>query len=131
MKFTVWILNDLVALSLFGCAMAQSPVNGTLWSDVKSDGFATDAYGGTAKGEACASSILGLVAMGDSSIETAKRQGGVMQVTAVDHTVNNYVGFYAKYCTIVYGKRGGAGTGGVRGTPPPAPATAPAPPAEG
>ncbi len=57
-------------------------------------------------GEACATSILGVVATGDASIDTAKKNGGVAQVTAVDHHTKSILGVYAKFCTIVYGKKG-------------------------
>jgi hypothetical protein len=109
MKKTTLLANVVIAFSMLGCAMAQSPVNGFLYSDVKHSGGATEAYGGSARGEACASSILGLIANGDASIDTAKKNGMVMQVTAVDHTSSNILGFYAKYCTIVYGKKGTGG----------------------
>jgi len=92
--------------------MAHSPVSGFMYSDVKHSDFATEAYGGSARGEACATSILGAVATGDASIETAKKSGGIAQVVAVDHTSNSILGVYAKYCTIVYGKRGGAPAAG-------------------
>ena len=65
--------TGLVAMAMLGCATAQSPVNGALWQDVKGGVMATEAYGGSAKGEACASSILGIVATGDASINTAKK----------------------------------------------------------
>ncbi len=97
----------LAFTGLAGCATAQAPVNGLFYSDVKHPGFATEAYGGSAMGESCATSILGIVATGDASIDTAKKAGGVAQVVAVDHTSSNILGFYAKYCTIVYGKSGG------------------------
>ena len=109
MKKTTILANVVFALSILGCATAQSPVNGFLYSDVKHPGGATEAYGGSAKGEACATSILGLIANGDASIDAAKKAGSVMQVTAVDHSSSNILGFYAKYCTIVYGKKGGGG----------------------
>jgi hypothetical protein len=106
MKKTTLLANGVIAFSMLGCAMAQSPVNGFLYSDVKHPGVATEAYGGSARGEACATSILGLIANGDASIDSAKKNGMVMQVTAVDHSSSNILGFYAKYCTIVYGKKG-------------------------
>lgn len=91
---------------MMGCASASSPVSGAWYTDVKGPITVTDAYGGTAMGQACATSILGLVATGDASLETAKKNGGVAQVTAVDHTSNSILGFYAKFCTVVYGKKG-------------------------
>ena len=120
MKYLKAVLMGFFALSIFGCASAQSPVNGLFYTDVKSAGTATEAYGGAAKGEACASSILGIFATGDASIDAAKKSGNIAQVVTVDHSSNSILGFYAKYCTVVYGKRAGA-------TSAPAPATPPAP----
>lgn len=105
------------AFACAGCAMAQMPVNGALYSNVKSAGMATEAYGGSARGEACATSYLGAIAVGDASIDAAKKNGDIAQVTAVDHEASNIFVFYARYCTIVYGKR----AAGSRPAPQPAP----------
>ncbi|NJM10032.1 MAG: hypothetical protein HC883_03860, partial [Bdellovibrionaceae bacterium] len=70
----------LFATYMMGCATASSPVTGAWYTDVKGPIGATDAYGGTAVGEACASSILGLIATGDASLDAAKKNGGVAQV---------------------------------------------------
>jgi hypothetical protein len=99
----------LVASYLMGCASAMSPVSGAWYTDVKGPLGVTDAYGGTAMGESCASSILGLIATGDASIDAAKKNGGVAQVTAVDHKSSSLLGITAKFCTIVYGKKGASG----------------------
>lgn len=114
------VLLASCACSLLGCAMAQSPVNGSIYTDVKSPGMATEAYGGSARGESCATSILGIVATGDASIETAKKNGSIAQVVAVDHSANGILGVYAKYCTIVYGKKaaGAVPTPASPATPP-------------
>jgi hypothetical protein len=106
MKLTNLALAGALAASLTGCATAHSPVTGFWYTNVKGGIQATEAYGGTARGEACASSILGVVATGDASIDTAKKAGGIAQVVAIDHTSNSILGVYAKYCTVVYGKRG-------------------------
>lgn len=99
-------LVSVLALALNGCAMAPTPVTGFVYTKVKGPMQATDAYGGSAHGEACATSILGVYASGDASIETAKKNGGVAQVVTVDHTTDNILGLFAKFCTHVYGKRG-------------------------
>jgi hypothetical protein len=77
-----------------------------------------DASGGCAGGDACATWYVGAVALGDACIVTEKNNGGIAQVTAVDHTANSILGLWAKSCTIVYGKRASGGT---------APATPPKP----
>ncbi|MBK8175407.1 MAG: hypothetical protein IPK66_09170 [Rhodospirillales bacterium] len=59
--------------------------------------------GSMKKGEAMCTSILALVAQGDCSIEAAKAQGGIKRVAYVDRKVENILGIYGKYTTIVYG----------------------------
>jgi hypothetical protein len=124
MKQIKIVLMAVYAIGLAACASAQGPVSGILYSDVKSGVTATEAYGGTARGEACASSILGAIATGDASIDAAKKNGGIAQVTAVDHTNSNIFVFYAKYCTVVYGKKAAASAS--PGTPAATPVAKPA-----
>lgn len=49
-------------------------------------------------------SYLGLVAMGDASIEAAKRNGGITQVHHVDWEVENILGVIGTYKLTVYGE---------------------------
>ncbi len=58
---------------------------------------------GDKEGRACMESILGLVATGDSSVDTAKKNGGITRVTSVDYEVENVLGVIGKYCTVVRG----------------------------
>lgn len=96
----------LTALAL-GCGAAYTPpVPGLLYTGVKGAtavGTASPA-GDLKKGEACAMSILGLVAVGDASIEAAKNAGSISNIAYVDYTGFGILGIYAKYCTVVYGK---------------------------
>ena len=55
------------------------------------------------KGESCANVYFALVAIGDASIEAAKRNGGIKEVTTLDHHSTNTLGF-GRFCTIVYGE---------------------------
>lgn len=98
-----------IATNLTACATARAPVSGALYTDVRSGDMVTDAHGGTAQGQACATSILGLIATGDASVDAAKKNGGVLQVVSVDHSSSSILGIYAKYCTIVQGKKGQSG----------------------
>ena len=93
----------LTAAFIMACAHARAPVSGIWYTDVKEGG---DAEQGTtaSTGEACAKSILGLFAYGDASIDAAKSNGNVSEVTSVDHSAWSILGIYAKYCTIVKGK---------------------------
>lgn len=100
-------------LFLSGCAMIMGPVMGAWYTDVKGPITATGQPSkGDRSGEACATSILGLIATGDASIETARKNAGVTKVTAVDFTGSSILGIYAKYCTVVFGSKSGKGGGG-------------------
>jgi len=54
-------------------------------------------------GTATATSILGLIATGDASIEAATRNGGITKVKYVDYSVKNILGLFGEYTTTVYG----------------------------
>lgn len=100
---TTLFLATIMTTSL-GCATARSPVTGFFYTDTHSDITATSNTVGTKAGQACATSILGVYASGDASIESARKVGGITQITSVDDSSWSVLGFYAKYCTIVRGK---------------------------
>jgi len=57
-------------------------------------------------GTACSVNILGIVATGDATVETAKRQGGITRVYTIDRDIfglHIYFPIYAKSCTIIRG----------------------------
>ena len=93
-----------IAAMASGCAMASSPVNGSLYSGVQAHQSATGNPSGPKRGESCASSILGIIATGDASAATAAASGGITKVSVVDTDVFSVLGIYAKYCTVVHGE---------------------------
>jgi len=54
-------------------------------------------------GRACMNSYLSLIAVGDASVEAAKRNGSITKVATIDYEVNNVFGFIGEYCTVVKG----------------------------
>ncbi len=96
---TLAIVSSFLILS--GCA--TGPVPGMLYTDVEVGQTATVYKQPTKRGEACASSILGLVATGDASINTSRKNGGIVQISTVEVTHWSILGLYTKYCTIVHG----------------------------
>lgn len=100
---------------LTGCAGLAFSSQGVMVAGLYADGGtgtqATDNDLGKKRGEACASSILGLVTTGDASIRAAADAGGITQIAAVDSTITNILGLYAKYCTVVSGDAGDGGGG--------------------
>jgi hypothetical protein len=97
MKFVV-ILT--LALMLAGCA-TYIPM-GAVYTHGKMGVQAGS--GATEKtGKACMTSIVGIVATGDASIEAAKAAGGVNEVVNMNYEVCNILGIYGKYCLVVTG----------------------------
>ena len=132
MKVFKFVLACGLAFStayLTGCASGQ-PISGMLYSDVQGPINATGAPRGAMHGQACASSYLGLVALGDASITAAAKAANVTQVSHVEQSYTNILGFWAQFCTIVYGSRGITPSAPMKvpgGQQIPQPAPAPAP----
>ena len=59
---------------------------------------------GLQSGEASSTSILGLVATGDCSIEAAAKEGGIRTVEFCDYTYLNVLGVYQRFTVVAYGK---------------------------
>jgi hypothetical protein len=95
-------------LGLAGCPgnlvfLGQGAPLGILYADATIPRHATENNIGKKKGEACATSILGLVTTGDATIRAASDAGGIKNVAAVDASIKNILGIVTTYCTIVSG----------------------------
>jgi hypothetical protein len=85
-----------------GCASAIP--QGAFFTDVKLPVSSADGeIIHTRSGVAEAKSYLGLVAVGDASIDQALRNGGIKKIKYVDYSANNIVGIIGTYRTTVYG----------------------------
>lgn len=94
-----------VVLLSTGCAIpTRAPLQGILYTGVKSGVAATAQPVGNRVGESCAISVLGIVAAGDASIDAARRDGGIAAITSVDERNTGFLGLFAQHCTIVRGK---------------------------
>lgn len=87
-----------------GCSAVKSPVVGMAYTDVK-DGLAVTANAGSSKvGTAEAKSYLGIVALGDASIQAAASEAGISRIHHVDYQSKSILGIYSVYTVIVYGE---------------------------
>jgi hypothetical protein len=99
-KLTVIVF--LSGFILVGCASYQ-PM-GVIYTKVDSGIAAAGGPVGYSKvGKAEASSVLGLVATGDASIQTAVKNGNIKTIKYVDYHVENILGVIGRYTTTVYG----------------------------
>jgi len=93
---------------LSGCYSAPvMPPPGLIYQDtfapIDTDAQASPA-GGMNSGRAEAYSILGLIAMGDASVNAASQNANLTSVEHVDYEFFNILGIYQKFTTIAYGK---------------------------
>lgn len=93
-----------LAIALSGCAVANAPVNGLLYSNVTGPvGVTGSADKPTKVGRSTARSFFGLYATGNASIEQAAKNGGIVKIHHVDHETQVILGVVADYTTVVYG----------------------------
>lgn len=107
MKRTIiYVLVALVSTALLaGCgAYASSPVTGFWFTQISAPLDATSNAGSGKVGTGTCSSILGLIAMGDCSIDTAAKSAGITKIHHVDSVTTNILGIYATFTTKVYGE---------------------------
>ncbi len=98
----------MLIVGLGGCMIVDSPIKGVLgteviWGDIATGESSAPSRGATKQGKACADSILGLVARGDASVRAAKENGGITEVTSVDHSARNFFNIVGQWCTLVRG----------------------------
>jgi hypothetical protein len=94
----------VVAFYLSGCA--TSVPMGSLYTELKLPVTATgeQVKGAEKVGRAECMSVLGLVATGDASIETAMKNGNITKVTHIDWEAKNILGIIGNYKCTVYGQ---------------------------
>lgn len=95
------LLLGIVGATLLCSYGSMGPI-GVVYSDVNKPQQATSATG-IRTGQSESKSYCGLVALGDSSIEAAKKNAGITTVSAVDSKVYSILGIYNKFTTTVSG----------------------------
>lgn len=102
-KVGMLLMPGALMVLLAGCA---SPLPmGAFYTGVKLP-VGTSEYSGKAPkvGTAICESYLGMVAIGDASIEAAKANAGITKVHHVDYEAKNILGLYGKYTVTVHGE---------------------------
>jgi len=101
-----WATGALLlgVMGVSGCMIVDSPVMGVLGSRVRWGEYAQgDDKPNQKEGKACVDTILGLIARGDASVRAAKLNGGITEVSVVDHSARNFMNIVGEYCTVVRG----------------------------
>jgi hypothetical protein len=99
------LLFTLFATTACGSASTgwTSKTGGALVVLHKESGNATSNTDASKEGRACSMNILGLVAMGDSSVKAAKAAGGITKVSTVDFKYMNILALFGQVCTEIKG----------------------------
>ncbi|NBC82855.1 MAG: hypothetical protein GVY19_05680 [Bacteroidetes bacterium] len=100
------VLVAIVALFLFSscAAYVASPALGALYTDVKYPMAVTSNANSAKVGSAEVTSILGIVATGDASIDAAAKSAGITKIHHVDVHATSILGIFATYTVLVYGE---------------------------
>lgn len=108
------MIKKLVGLGLLvgltGCAGLGAPASfipGMIYGEVKVPAVdlevSSESTASTRVGTAMCTSVLGLIATGDCSVDTARKNGGISRISSVQFDVKNILGIYAEYTTKVIG----------------------------
>lgn len=105
MKMKKLLVSAVAALSIIGFSSCGAIGNvGAILTDVTTGQAVTSNKLGSKVGQSQSMGVLGLIASGDASIQTAARNGGITKISHVDVKNFSVLGIYSTYTTIVYGE---------------------------
>lgn len=94
-----------MALTLASCSTISTGAGiGMLYTGTSEGQVATSNTVGTKVGSSSSTGVLGLVVVGDASIQAAANKAGIKKISHVDIKKTSVLGLFAKYETIVYGE---------------------------
>ena len=107
-------MNKILTLLIFiffsvfmisGCTAVSSPVsNGALFTNVQGPVAVTAADTYSKVGQSSCVAVLGIVSVGNASIDAAMKNGGIIKIHHVDHKSLSVLGVFSKFTTVVYGE---------------------------
>lgn len=105
MKKLLLSLSVAVAMTMASCSTAFTGAGvGVLYTGVTEGATATSNPMGSKVGISSATGVLGLVAVGDASIQTAAHSAGIKKISHIDTHKTSVLGLFTQYKTIVYGE---------------------------
>ena len=104
-KFGMLAAVCAAAVATTGCISAPFTPPMGLYSEVSAP-LSTEGpiQLGSKSGEASAKTILGIVATGDCSLQTAAKNGGLTKINHVDYRYKNILGIVQETTVVVYGE---------------------------
>jgi hypothetical protein len=101
--FQLRALGLVTLIGIWSACIGSPAGPAIVYMDVRGPVAAGPESGVPKRGESCVKAYFGLFAGGDASIERAKANGNINEVTTVDFHSNNLLGV-STFCTVVYGK---------------------------
>ena len=102
------VLLSCVALAAMGLASCSTITSqsgmGVLYTGVSEGQMVTSNELGSKVGTGSTIGVLGLVSVGDASIQTAAHSAGIKKISHVDAKKTSVLGLFAKYQILVYGE---------------------------
>jgi len=103
-KFLTLSMLIGICAVMVGCTSTPTP-KGILYTGTKGPFYATANEKGEKVGTATAKCILGIVAWGDASTETAAKNAGITKIHHADYEDTLiFLGVYSSYTVVVYGE---------------------------
>lgn len=95
----IYAVVAAISLSVASCGSM-----GMIYTDYTTAGTATSNTLGTKVGQSQRTSVLGLVAIGNSGIQAAAKSAGIKKVSHVDVREFSVLGLFSTVTTYVYGE---------------------------
>ncbi len=94
----------VAAMTLASCSTVTSQSGiGAIYTGVNEGQMVTSNQLGSKVGSGSTIGVLGLVSVGDASIQTAANAAGIKKISHVDAKKTSVLGLFAKYQILVYG----------------------------
>lgn len=97
-----------LAMLVTGCAstgLVSSPGRGAVYHESAENVAVTGKHlgPGAGTGVSCATNVMGLVTIGDASVQAAMKSANIKEPVIIDKTFEHVLGFWGRSCTVVRG----------------------------
>jgi len=100
----ITILAVSTLLATTGCGFVADGPFGWMYTDHTVSVATGNATTGSKVGKACIRSFLGMISIGNGSIEKAMEDGGINEIFTVNIENMSILGSYTSQCTVVRGE---------------------------
>ncbi len=98
-----WSVMAVAVAGLSSCMVTQAGMGG-IYTNVKQGEGVTSNSRGSKVGTSKANAYVGIIAVGDASIEAAAKSAGITKISHVDSQKKSILGIVSSTTTVVYGE---------------------------